>query len=197
MRTEGAGKSLFADPNATAIARTHNAIRREINEIVGEMAPNSRGYLKRQSGIFNMQDVLLEKAAKQVNDGIQRQWQKLTGIMGTRSQFNNVAAGIYGVGGLGAAAMFAPIWTAGAAGLGLAYAGGKLTLSSKSRSMMQHMLENTDRAIKLIPKGASELGAFARTAASETGRVAKPTLELLQSLKADRAVLIQLLEEGQ
>ncbi len=81
---------------------------------------------------------------------------------------------IFGVGGLGAAAMFAPWILKGGAAAGIFYVGGRAVMSPKTRRGLGKLLKLTDRA---------------------TLKISDPAV--LRQIRADRALIVELLENAE
>jgi hypothetical protein len=106
-------------------------------------------------------DDISTKAAKEANTRLGRAVQNVIKLLPLRSEFNNTMAAIFGVGGLGAAAIFAPFFTKIAAGAIVGYAGKRAIMSPTTRKGLGKLIKNFDKAVQYTtdPKVISQLRA--------------------------------------
>ena len=96
---------------------------------------------------------------------------RLLQVLTLRGELNQTAAMIYGVGGLGAAAMFAPWILKGGVTVGIFYGAGRAIMSPVTRKGVAKMLKLADKATLTITDPA-----------------------VLRQMRADRAFLVELLD---
>ncbi len=102
---------------------------------------------------------------------IERAYRRMTGVVPVRNKLVQELATITGVGGLGAAAMFAgPVRDALALGFG-GYYGGKWIMGPQAKEIVGALLRNVDDAIKVTKDK-----------------------NLIRELRADRAILLEMLK---
>lgn len=185
MKAQYSENALYnPDTLDTVRSISNRVIRDRMDEQLQGLVPDIKPLLLRQSGLFkavNPTGVLAQKAAIEPTSAIRRQWAKLSEIIGLRSEFNNTMAALTGHGGLASAALFAPIYTAALGGALTKYAGGKLLFSKQSKQIFSTLLRGTDDAIKIV---------------RQSPRPQKEIVNLIDDLKADRAVIMQFLNEG-
>lgn len=170
------GGSVF-DPaleNATSIAVRE--VRQTLNNIIAVKNPSVgvRESLGRQSNLFVALDNMTPKIADMYNNAALRLWQNAMRVLPFRGEFNQLMATVAGVGGLGASAAFAPMFTT-LAGLGLgAYAGTKLVTAPGAKRALAGLIRQTDSALK-----------------TATDPV------MISNLRADRALVLELMRKGE
>lgn len=136
------GGSAFDPSKENAFSIANREIRRTLNEFLNEKAPSVgvKESLKKQSALYNAMDNIKPKAAQEADTTIRRFLQRSETVLGTKNRVVQILAASVGIGGLGAAATFAPA----AAGLGigsyLLYRGGKLVLSPEIRKGLGDLL---------------------------------------------------------
>nr|AKH48011.1 thrombospondin [uncultured marine virus] len=99
--------------------------RRVMNDFLAEKAPSApvKESLEKQSRLLSASDTLATKSGKEAGTGFVRLLDKSTEVLGTKNKVVQLLAAAVGIGGLGAAATFAPV----AAGVGGAAATAVLT----------------------------------------------------------------------
>ena len=166
---------IFDPKNENALSISLREIRQTANKFLDEKATKVevKESLKKQSRLFQALDNIKPKAADEAGNAIQRAWQRAVQVLGVKNQLIQVLAASAGIGGLGAAAIFAPFVRNLLIGLGLAYFAGKLIVSPKTRIFLGKLLESIDKAIKST-KDAN----------------------LVRELRADRALILEILESS-
>lgn len=160
------------DATNTAARTIRNSLNRLIEEKAG---PGVRTSLNRQRSLLHAMDNIAPKAAREGNTVITRAWQNMLSLLPIRGEFNQTMATIFGVGGLGASARFAPIFTQ-AVTLGLfTYVGGRAVMSPATRRGLGMMLKQMD---ELIGNGTANPAAVRR-------------------LRADRAAIVELIRTSE
>lgn len=143
------GSKVFDPKNETAFTIALREIRQAANSFLDEKATNVavKDSLHQQSALFNAMDNIAPKAATEANTAFQRALQRVGEVIGTKNRLVQGVAAAVGVGGLGAASMFAPI----VAGIGvptyLLYRGGKLLLRPEVRNAVGKLLEGVGNTI--------------------------------------------------
>jgi hypothetical protein len=98
--------------------------------------------LKRQSSLFNALDTLEVKAAQEADNAIGRAMQRIGMVLGTKSKVVQAVAAAAGIGGLGAAATFAPAVAIIGIPIYLIWRGGKYILKPQVRIAIGKLLES-------------------------------------------------------
>tara|TARA_R110000744_G_scaffold369618_1_gene479895 strand:- start:109 stop:2004 length:1896 start_codon:yes stop_codon:yes gene_type:complete len=125
-------------------------IRGGLNATVAKVAPNVtvKKTLREQHLLLSAMNNIGPKAAEQSSNRLMAVWQRFANKLPMRSQANQSLALVVGVGGLGAAAMFAPAIQA-AFGLGTAgYYGARAITSPQLRIAAGNILKGIDDLIK-------------------------------------------------
>jgi hypothetical protein len=132
------GGKAFDPVRENAFSIANREIRQTVNSFLDEKAPTVgvKESLRKQSALFTALDNLKPKAAYEADTAIKRFIQRAEVVLGTKNRAVQILAATVGIGGLGAAATFAPA----AAGIGIGgyfiYRGGKLVLSPKIRKAL-------------------------------------------------------------
>ena len=167
------GPNIFDPQQEGAISIALRSIRQTTNDFIDSKATTAgvKDSLKKQSNLYRALDNIAPKAADEADTAILRAWKNLLHVMPLRGEFNQTMAALFGIGGLGASALFAPFFTA-IAGLTIGtYMGGKFVIGPSAKKGVATLLNKTDEAI----------------------RIAKDK-NLISALRADRAALIELSE---
>jgi hypothetical protein len=167
------GPNIFDPRLENAMSLALREIRGTTNSFISAKAPQVgvKQSLRKQSLLLGAMDDLAVKAADEANNAILRAWQKVLRLLPLRGEFNQSAAALFGVGGLGASARFAPTFTKLAALSALTYAGGKAALRPGGRKALGNMLGWIDDAIKVTTDK-----------------------NVIRDLRADRAAIVELLK---
>lgn len=168
------GANVF-DPNReNAFSINNRELRKTINDFLDENAPNAqvKESLARQRALFNAMENMTPKAAIEADTALKRLVQRTSNVLGTKNKVVQAVAAAAGIGGLGAAATFAP--AASVLGIGgfLTYQGGKIVMHPKVRKSLGDLVVELDSQI-------AQSGSLKRTA----------------QIVTTKAVLQQLLEE--
>lgn len=133
--------------NAFTIA--NRQIRGAFNDLLDEKATNVevKKSLAHQSALYNALDTLTPKAATEADTAIGRTLQRIGGVLGTKNKVVQAVAAAAGIGGLGAAATFAPVVAGVGIPLYLTYRAGKLALKPEVRKAIGAMLEKAGPAL--------------------------------------------------
>lgn len=127
--------------NAFTVA--NRAVRDTLNTILDENAVNLgvKDSLRRQSALFNAMDNVAEKAALEANTPLLRAFDRVGKLLGVKSRLVQAVATAVGIGGLGAAATFAPaVAVLGGTGF-IIYQGGRLIMRPEVRIALGKLLQ--------------------------------------------------------
>lgn len=169
--------NIFSEGVDSARKTAVREVRDQINEFIAQRAGSRVGYkqsLFNQSRALRAMDDISTKAAKEANTRLGRAVQNVIKLLPLRSEFNNTMAAIFGVGGLGAAAIFAPFFTKLAAGAIAGYAGKRAIMSPKTRIGLGKLIKHFDEAIQYTTDPA-----------------------IISQLRADRAFVIELYKNAE
>ena len=129
--------------------------RRTVNDFIEEKATKTdvKKSLKRQSRLRNAEDILATKASKESSTGFVRLLDRATEVLGTKSRVVQLMAAAVGIGGLGAAASFAPAVAAVGGVVGVSALLIKAIKSPASRKLLGEALITIE---KLLPKATAK-----------------------------------------
>jgi hypothetical protein len=136
--------------NAFTIA--NREVRNTINNLLESKAPNVgvKQALTTQHNLYKALDIIAPKAATEADSAIGRSLQKIGEVLGIKNKAVQATAAVAGIGGLGAAATFAPI----VAGVGipsyLVYKAGKFVINPKTRKTIANVLSKSEKALKTM-----------------------------------------------
>ncbi len=170
------GSNIFDPAQENALSIALREVRDSANGLIAKKSPNVavRESLRKQSNLYRAMDNIGPKAAQEANNAALRLWQNVTRVLPFRGEFNQSMALIFGVGGLGAAAVFAPVFQRIALGSLAVYATGRALTSSQLKKGDAALLKATDQAIRKTKDAA-----------------------MISQLRADRALVLEVLKEGQ
>ncbi len=146
-------------------------IRTATNDFIAQYALNVgvKKSLRKQSLLLKAMENIAPKAADELGNILLRAWHKGLQLLPLRGEFNQAGAALFGIGGLGASALFAPVFTKlvfGSIGFWAAY---KYLTGSASRREVGKLLKGIDAMIRKT-KDAN----------------------LIKELRADRALLLEI-----
>lgn len=170
------GSNIFDPKQENAISIALREVRESANDLIAKKVPDIgvKESLRKQTNLYRAMDNIAPKAADELSNAVLRAWQNTTRILPFRGEFNQTMAAVFGVGGLGAAAMFAPFFTKLAlTGLGT-YATGKALMSAPVKKGLALLLTQTDKAIRIAKDPAT-----------------------IQQLRLDRALVLEALQSAQ
>ena len=171
------GREKLFDPNLeNAMTFAIREIRKTTNDFINARVPNVgvKRSLEKQSRLLNAADDIKIKAADDANNAVSRTIRKGLKVLTARGEINQIAALAFGVGGLGAAAMFAPIIrNLGALGV-VTWAGVHIVMRPGSRKALGKLLKLMD---------------------DMTGKITDPAV--LRELRVDRAAIVELLQTAE
>lgn len=148
------GSNIFSPDKENAFSIVNRKLRQTINDFLDEKATNVavKESLQRQSSLFNAMDNLVPKAAIEADTAFRRALQRMGEILGTKSTIVQGLAALAGIGGLGAAATFAPAVAVLGIGGVLIWKGGKLVMNPKIRKTLGKVLIAIDKKVAKSPR---------------------------------------------
>lgn len=143
------GDKAFDPIMENALSVAVRSVRQSLNNTVSNSIPSARvkASLKRQNILFEAIDNIAPKAAKETNNAIFRAWENSAKVLPFRGRANQELALLFGIGGLGAAAKFAPWITAAAGATVASIVAKKIIMSPNTRKGISLLIKMTDRAI--------------------------------------------------
>jgi hypothetical protein len=175
FRTQG--KEALLDPvSHNAMTMAIRQVRRTTNDFINAKVPSAgvKRSLQKQSNILRAMDDVKVKAAIEPDLALARLGSRILKVLTLRGELNQSFALVFGVGGLGAAAMFAPWILKGGITAGIFYGGGKAVMAPSTRKGLAKLLRLTDKATLGITDPA-----------------------VLRQMRMDRALIVELLESAQ
>lgn len=168
------GEKVFDPTLENAMSMAVREVRQTLNALIDAKNPTAgvRDSLAKQSTLYRALDNIAPKAADEYSNAALRAWQNAMRILPLRGEFNQVMATAAGMGGLGAAATFAPMFTSLAMGSLGVYAAGRMILSPTAKKATAKLIEQVDEALKLATDA-----------------------DMIRQLRADRALLLEMTEE--
>ena len=149
------GGAIFDPAKENAISIANREIRKTINDFLDINAKDVgvKASLRKQSSLFNAMENIVPKAAQEADKAFVRSLQRVGDILGTKNRIVQGIAAVVGIGGLGAAATFAP--AAAVVGISgwLIYSGGKLILKPQVRILLGKTIGGLERNANLITRG--------------------------------------------
>ena len=133
--------------NAFTVA--NNTVRDTLNTILDDNATNLgiKDSLRKQFNLYKAMENIAPKAAEEANTPITRAMQRIGQTLGTKNKIVQAIAAAVGIGGLGAAATFAPA-AAVLGGVGyVIYSGGKLILNPQVRILFGRLLQTSSHLL--------------------------------------------------
>ena len=170
------GSKIFDPEMENTLSVSVRTVRQSMNDSISKYVPGVKvkSELKRQSLLYDALENMGPKAAIEKNSAIARAWQNAVRALPFRGVANQELALAFGIGGLGAAALFAP-WVSGALGLTLTGLGiRKAIISPSTRAGLAKLIKTVDRAI-LSSKNPS----------------------MIKQLRADRAVIVDIVKNAE
>ena len=170
------GRDAMLDPaTQNAMTMAIRQVRQTTNDFINKTVPNVgvKNSLKKQSNILRAMDDVRVKAAVEPDLAMGRLGQRILKVLTLRGELNQSFALIFGVGGLGAAAMFAPWILKGGLTAGVFYGAGKAVMAPTTRRGLAQLLKLADKA---------------------TLKITDPAV--LRQMRADRALIVELLENA-
>ena len=167
------GTNVFDPKNENALTTAIREVRQTANKFLIENAKNVdvEESLLRQTRLFRALDNLTPKAANEASNAVLRAWQRMSQVLSVKSGIVQSMALLAGVGGLGAAAVFAPFVRNLLFSLGLIYGARQVVLSPQTRIFLGKLLQGIDVAIRKTKDA-----------------------DLINQLRADRAMVLEILD---
>jgi len=169
------GPNIFDPKLENAMSIALREVRQATNDFISARATNVgvKESLKKQSTLLRAMDNIVPKAADEASNTLLRLWHNGLRLLPLRGEFNQAMAAAFGVGGLGASAIFAPMFTKLAFGSIGAYAAYRYVTGPASRREIGKALKAIDQMIRKTSDA-----------------------QLIRSLRADRALLLELSKEA-
>lgn len=147
------GVNIFDPTRENAFSLSNREIRQTINNFLEERSiVEVQKSLQKQRSLFNALDNIRPKAAREADTAIKRLIQRASDILGIKNKAVQSIATIVGIGGLGAAAAFAPaVAMLGGASIVLTKTG-KLVLSPQLRRNLGIILQQIERKTGLLKR---------------------------------------------
>ena len=144
-----AGNALASDIES-AMNIAVREVRQTTNNFINARAKGVgvRRSLDKQFRLLNAMDDIKIKAAAEGNNMLIRGFRNALKLLPFRGEFNQFLAAIFGIGGLGASARFAPYFTKLVGLTGITYIAGKAVMRPGSRKGLAGLLTMIDRAIQ-------------------------------------------------
>jgi len=170
------GTNIFDPKNENALSTAIREVRQTANDFLDRGAKDVgvKESLARQSNLFRALDNIKPKAAKEANNAVVRAWQNVARILPLRGEFNQTLAIAFGIGGLGAAAKFAPFFTKLVVASLFLYGAGRVIMGPGTKKALAKLLEGVDKAIRTT-KDAN----------------------IASQLRADKALLLEILQTAE
>lgn len=132
-----------------AFTMANREIRNVFKDVLDKNAPNAevKASLAKQTALYDAMENIAPKAAYEANTAFGRALQRVGTVLGTKNRVVQTVAAAAGIGGLGAAATFAPIVAGAGIPAYLIYRGGKLILNPKVRGALGKLLETAGNAM--------------------------------------------------
>lgn len=167
------GPNIFDPKQENALSIAIREIRNTTNDFIESKAPTIgvKDSLKKQSTLLRAMDNIKPKAESEGRNIITRAYRNVHRVLPFRTEFTQFMATLTGIGGLGAAAQFAPFFTSVLLGGGATYALGKAAMGPKAKKTLSTLIKKTDEAIK---KAKDE--------------------NLIRQMRIDRAAMLEMLE---
>ena len=145
------GSAIFDPVKENAFSIANREIRQTVNGFLDKHAKDVgvKKSLQEQSALFNALENIKPKAALEANTAIGRSFQKIGQVLGTKNRIVQIIAATVGIGGLGAAATFAPAAAVVGVGGFLIFRAGKLFLHPGLRIQLGKLLQQYEKATGL------------------------------------------------
>lgn len=146
------GTNIFDPKNENALSIALREIRQTTNKFLDKGIKDVKVLesFRSQSRLYDALRNIQPKAAVEGANIVMRAWQNVLRILPFRGEFNQIMAVLIGVGGLGAAAMFAPFFTKIVLGSVATYGISKVILGATTKKVLSHLLTGIDDALRTI-----------------------------------------------
>lgn len=167
------GDSVFDPAVDNALSISVRTIRTKMNDVLDAAVPDAEVHklLKQQSRLYDALDIVNPKAAEEAATSIGRLIQNVARVTKPKAEFNREVALVLGLGAVTAATQMAPYFAGGLAAAGAGAMAYKGITSPQVKKALSGLLKQTSKAIN-----------------------ATQSPEMLKQLRADRAVLIELMQ---
>lgn len=169
------GDAVFDPAVDNAMTVSVRTVRQAMNKAVNEAVPSAQveKLLKKQTRLYDAMDIVQPKAAEEAATAVGRLFQNAIRVTRAKAELNRDAAILLGVGAYGAATQISPWILGGAALTAVGAAATKGVLSPEMKKGLGYVLTQTNKAIKMTKQP-----------------------EMLKQLKADRIVLMDILQSS-
>lgn len=169
------GAKAFNPNTDNALSVALKEVRNTTNNFIERKATNVavKESLRRQTMLYRALDNIAPKAADEASSVVLRAWQNVSRVLNVKSSLVQTLALLAGLGGLGAAAVFAPFVRNFILGGFLLYGAKKVIMSSSTRKFLGQLLKTVDVAIRRT-KDAN----------------------LIRELRADRVLILEILKSA-
>jgi hypothetical protein len=147
------GAKVFDPTTENAFSIVLREIRQGANDFLANKAPTVpvKQSLREQSALFNAMDNIKPKIATEANSRLERFFDKVGNVVGTKNRVVQGSAVVLGLGGLGAASAVAPFFTV-LGGLGSAgYGTYKLATSPQAKKALSRVIKEVEKKIPSLP----------------------------------------------
>ncbi len=184
-----------AAENAFSIA--NREVRKVFKDILDENAPNAmvKQSLSRQHALYNAMENIVPKAAQEADTAFKRVLQRAAGVLGTKNKVVQAVAAAAGIGGLGAAATFAPGVALSVIPSYMIYRAGKLIMKPELRIAVGRLLQKSENILNTESRatlkgfleeyggGQNKQGGFIKNPLSSSVQIPKELESLAQEAK--------------
>ncbi|OGT23538.1 MAG: hypothetical protein A2W47_04495 [Gammaproteobacteria bacterium RIFCSPHIGHO2_12_38_15] len=138
---------IFDPKSDNALSFVNRELRGTVNDFLEKKATNVavKQSLQKQNALFTAMENIAPKAAQEADTAIGRAFQNMMLTVGIKNRLVQQVAAIVGIGGLGAAATFAPTFAVLGVGGYTIMRAGRLVLSPKLRIYVGRLLEEYGR----------------------------------------------------
>lgn len=132
-----------------AFSLANDKVRTTLNTLLDEKITNveTKASRLKQSSLYSAMNNIKPKAAIEADTAVGRVFQNMANAVGIKNKVVQQVAAIVGIGGLGAAATFAPIAAVGGGLAFLVYKGGQLVLKPELRIALGKLLETAGNTL--------------------------------------------------
>lgn len=144
--------NVFDAKSEGALTIANREIRNVFNDMLERKAPNVgvKDSLSKQSALYTALENIAPKAAEEADSAIGRAMQSIGKVLGTKNKAVQATAAAVGIGGLGAAATFAPIVAGAGIPVYLVYKAGKFVFKPEVRKAVANVLKEIESKTKTL-----------------------------------------------
>lgn len=161
-----------------AFTLANREVRKTFNTLLDEKAVDVgvKESLAKQSALYNAMDNIAPKAAQEADTAIARAFNNMAKAVGIKNKAVQQIATIAGIGGLGAAATFAPAVAVGGGLAFLGYKGAKLLMKPEIRVQLGKLLQKSGHLLNPEDKAILEnaIKTYSETPNKQSGFIAVP-----------------------